>query len=132
MPPVTGPYNASKPQHEVVAPPYAYTDTVDDGKSLVVELHNVAQLVHITSEVDAKLYFSEAAIGTKAYYPILAGSPVALFLQCKEAWIRNDSGGSGFIGVLPSLSQIKAATWPTPSEAEGFDGIESHASARVA
>lgn len=129
---VTAAFNASKPQHEVVAPPYAYTDTVPDGQSLIVQLLNVAQLVQITSTVAAKLYFSAAAIGGKAYYPILANTPMALYLQVKQLWIRNDSGGPGVIGVLPTLTQIESETWPTLSEAEGFDGIQSHYSAAVA
>lgn len=109
--------------------------TIDDGEALTVELLNVSELIELenTGDVDIKVGVHASGVAGTCYRLLKAGKAVALKWSTKLLVIINDSGSDGatVTGSI-TLTSRAAADFPDLTDANGFDGVQSHDGTRVA
>ncbi|MCB9507960.1 MAG: hypothetical protein H6698_09670 [Myxococcales bacterium] len=108
--------------------------TIADGAELSVELLNVTELVCLTNTGEADLKVTVYSGSSACFYLLKSGASVTLKMSTTKFQVRNDSGDgtAGAVTGYASLTSRAAAYFPDLTDANGFDGVQSHDGTRVA
>lgn len=127
---VTAPFNSALASR-VEAPPRQWTGVIPAGTTVSVGFLNVAELVRVTSTKAIHVAYAAAGYGSGCSTPIAADGEATLVGQCKRVWITVPGSADATVSVHATLSTLQAAEIPDLTEANGFDGIESHAAGTI-
>ncbi|MFH1568541.1 MAG: hypothetical protein ABIL09_11145 [Gemmatimonadota bacterium] len=125
-------YQETSASLHIDAPPWTVKKTVANGEAMTINWLNVTQWIEVYANEEVKVSWHAGGVVATAYRTVPAGAPFSVPCQCVTLIVGNDSGSSASVEVTAVLSRVKAADFPALTEANGFDGVQSHHSVTVA